>query len=156
MRACFDGRISRVEQFRLTGYGRSIYLQSNDGKYNALYAHLSSTIIKLNDLVKIGTVLGSSGNSGFYIGKTGYHLHFGISKYGEYVDPLPILNDMEIGKQALPLYTYTVKEGDTLSSIAKAYYKNANKWPEIFEANQDKIKNSDLIFPGQILNIPGL
>lgn len=50
--------------------------------------------------------------------------------------------------------TYTVKSGDTLSSIARAYYGNASKWPDIFNANKDKIKNANLIYPGQVLTIP--
>ena len=51
--------------------------------------------------------------------------------------------------------TYTVVAGDSLSKISKKIYGNANRWKEIFEANKDKIKNPDLIYPGQILKIPG-
>lgn len=50
--------------------------------------------------------------------------------------------------------TYTVKSGDSLSKIAKREYGDAGKWNAIFEANRDKIKNPDLIHPGQVLNIP--
>lgn len=50
--------------------------------------------------------------------------------------------------------TYTVASGDSLSKIAKREYGDANKWPRIYEANKDKIKNPDLIHPGQVLNIP--
>ena len=50
--------------------------------------------------------------------------------------------------------TYTVKSGDSLSKIAKREYGDAAKWNTIFEANRDKIKNPDLIHPGQVLNIP--
>jgi len=53
-----------------------------------------------------------------------------------------------------PQWTYTVVRGDTLSHIAKRYYGNAGRWPEIFEANKDKIKNPNLIYPGQVLVIP--
>ena len=51
--------------------------------------------------------------------------------------------------------TYTVVAGDSLSKIAKKIYGDAGRWKEIFEANKDKIKNPDLIHPGQVLNIPG-
>lgn len=51
--------------------------------------------------------------------------------------------------------TYTVVSGDSLSKIAKKIYGNASRWKEIFEANKDKIKNPDLIHPGQVLKIPG-
>ena len=51
--------------------------------------------------------------------------------------------------------TYTVVSGDSLSKIAKKIYGDASRWKEIFEANTDKIKNPDLIHPGQVLKIPG-
>ncbi|CAN5254788.1 LysM peptidoglycan-binding domain-containing protein [soil metagenome] len=50
--------------------------------------------------------------------------------------------------------TYTVQAGDSLSKIAKREYGDAGKWNAIFEANRDKIKNPDLIHPGQVLNLP--
>jgi nucleoid-associated protein YgaU len=50
--------------------------------------------------------------------------------------------------------TYTVKTGDSLSRIAKAHYGDAGQWKRIFEANMDKIKNPDLIHPGQEFTIP--
>ena len=49
---------------------------------------------------------------------------------------------------------YVVQSGDTLSKIAKQYYGNAMKYPEIFEANREVIKDPDLIYPGQKLRIP--
>jgi len=51
---------------------------------------------------------------------------------------------------------YTVKKGDTLWWIAK-YKDNYNDpfaWPIIFDANRKKIKNPNLIYPGQKLLIP--
>ena len=51
--------------------------------------------------------------------------------------------------------TYTVVAGDSLSKIAKKIYGDGSRWKEIFEANKDKIKNPDLIHPGQVLKIPG-
>jgi nucleoid-associated protein YgaU len=53
-----------------------------------------------------------------------------------------------------PAQTYTVVAGDSLSKIAKRHYGDANKWPRIYEANRDQIKNPDLIHPGQQLKIP--
>jgi nucleoid-associated protein YgaU len=51
---------------------------------------------------------------------------------------------------------YTVRSGDSLSKIAQREYGDAKKWRRIFEANQDQIKNPDLIHPGQQLKIPAL
>jgi nucleoid-associated protein YgaU len=50
--------------------------------------------------------------------------------------------------------TYTVVAGDSLSKIAKREYGDASKWPKIYDANRDQIKNPDLIHPGQVLNLP--
>jgi|SRR6185295_7265388 len=50
--------------------------------------------------------------------------------------------------------TYTVVKGDSLSKIAKREYGDANKWRAIYEANRDLIKDPDLIYPGQLLNVP--
>jgi nucleoid-associated protein YgaU len=50
--------------------------------------------------------------------------------------------------------TITVQPGDSLSKIAKRELGDANKWHAIFEANRDKIKNPDLIYPGEVLTLP--
>ena len=50
--------------------------------------------------------------------------------------------------------TYTVVAGDSLSKIAKRELGDATKWNAIYEANRDKIKNPDLIHPGQVLTLP--
>jgi nucleoid-associated protein YgaU len=50
---------------------------------------------------------------------------------------------------------YEVKSGDNLSKIAKHFYGDANKYPQIFEANKPMLKDPDEIYPGQRLRIPG-
>jgi nucleoid-associated protein YgaU len=49
---------------------------------------------------------------------------------------------------------YVIEKGDTLSKIARRFYGDANKYPRIFEANREVIKDADLIFPGQKIRIP--
>jgi nucleoid-associated protein YgaU len=49
---------------------------------------------------------------------------------------------------------YTVRKGDTLSEIAKTYYKDASKYPRIFEANRPMLADPNKIYPGQVLRIP--
>ena len=49
---------------------------------------------------------------------------------------------------------YLIKSGDTLSAIAQHFYKDPNKYPKIFEANREVIKDANLIFPGQKIRIP--
>lgn len=50
--------------------------------------------------------------------------------------------------------THKVVKGDTLWGIAKKYYGNGSQYPKIHNANKDKVKNPNLIYPGQILTIP--
>ncbi len=50
--------------------------------------------------------------------------------------------------------TYVVKSGDSLSKIAKELLGDASRWPEIFEANKETIKDPNLIRVGQELRIP--
>lgn len=50
--------------------------------------------------------------------------------------------------------TYTIVKGDTLWAIAKKFYGNGSKYTVIHNANKDKIKNPNLIYPGQVLTIP--
>lgn len=49
---------------------------------------------------------------------------------------------------------YIIQKGDTLSKIAKQFYGDANKYPQIFAANREVIKDANLIYPGQKIRIP--
>jgi LysM repeat protein len=49
---------------------------------------------------------------------------------------------------------YTVKTGDSLSTIASRAYHNQNAWPVLYWANRNKIHWADVIEPGQVLRIP--
>jgi len=49
---------------------------------------------------------------------------------------------------------YEIQSGDTLSGIAKRYYGDASKYPQIFDANREVIQDPDLIFVGQKIRIP--
>lgn len=51
--------------------------------------------------------------------------------------------------------SYEVTKGDNLWAISSKsdIYGNPYKWPLIYKANSDKIKDADLIHPGQVLDI---
>jgi nucleoid-associated protein YgaU len=66
-----------------------------------------------------------------------------------------IIGEIKVAPQAAPpLATYTVKQGDTLSKIAKEHLGNAANYMAIFEANRDQLTDPDTIKPGQVLKIP--
>ena len=49
---------------------------------------------------------------------------------------------------------HEVKQGETLSKIAETYYGDGSLYTKIFEANQDTLKDPNLIKVGQKLRIP--
>lgn len=51
-------------------------------------------------------------------------------------------------------HLHTVESGESLSKISKQYYKDANSYMKIFEANKDQLTNPDMIKAGQKLKIP--
>ncbi len=53
-----------------------------------------------------------------------------------------------------PARTHTVAPGDTLSRISQRYYGNATRWPEIYTANADQLRNATSLTVGMTLRIP--
>lgn len=51
-------------------------------------------------------------------------------------------------------HLHEVKSGENLSKISEKYYRDPNKYMDIFNANKDQLSNPDLIKPGQQLKIP--
>ncbi len=69
------------------------------------------------------------------------------------ISPGQVLNMPGDSSEPTPVL-YTVRRGDTLSSIAKRELGDADRWPEIFDLNRDVIEDPDRIFPGQVLVLP--
>ena len=65
-------------------------------------------------------------------------------------------NQMHVTHPEPEAQYHDVVRGDTLSAIAKKYYGDANKYPQIFEANKPMLTHPDKIYPGQKLRIPKL
>jgi nucleoid-associated protein YgaU len=59
-----------------------------------------------------------------------------------------------VASPSTPSQTYTVKEGDTLSKIAKEVLGDSSRYHELFAANQPMLKDPNKIYPGQVLTIP--
>ncbi len=47
---------------------------------------------------------------------------------------------------------YTIKQGDTLSAIARDYLGDINRWPELAQLNS--IPNPDVLRIGQLIQLP--
>jgi nucleoid-associated protein YgaU len=65
-----------------------------------------------------------------------------------------VIDNLEVKQAATPAQFHTVVKGDTLSAIARKYYGDPNRYPEIFEANKPMLTHPDKIYPGQALRIP--
>lgn len=50
--------------------------------------------------------------------------------------------------------TYEVRRGDTLSDIAKKFYGSATKWPQLLEANRDRLAAPERLRPGMVVRVP--
>ena len=59
------------------------------------------------------------------------------------------------GRAAGSVSSYSVVRGDNLWSISgkDEVYANPYQWPLIYKTNRDKIKDADLIYPGQVFDI---
>ena len=73
----------------------------------------------------------------------------GNVKYIEAVDDSALK-----GPQGSRPKVHEVQSGDTLSSIAKQHYGEANAYTRIFDANRPMLNDPDEIYPGQVLIIP--
>lgn len=77
---------AQVMPFNPGGYGN--WVKIVQGAMEVIYAHLSKHTLKTGQKVKIGDIVGISGNSGF---STGPHLHYEMRWNGRHRDPLPWL-----------------------------------------------------------------
>jgi len=81
------------------------YITINHGYYETTYGHLFERLVNVGELVKAGSVIGISGQSGLV---TGEHLHFIVRYRGQAINPLPFLSEIlqiKGRKQLLELLT---------------------------------------------------
>ena len=84
VRAVADGKITMAGW--VGGFGRLVRID-HPGPYMTEYAHLNRIAkdVKIGKSVKRGQVIGTVGSTGL---ATGSHLHFGLFKNGQYINPL--------------------------------------------------------------------
>ena len=89
--ACAQGTpiyASRSGQVTVAKYGTDAgyYVSINHGDgFASVYMHMTHYVVSVNQYVSQGQLIGYVGSTG---ASTGPHLHFGISKNGEYVNPM--------------------------------------------------------------------
>ncbi|MDD5569546.1 MAG: peptidoglycan DD-metalloendopeptidase family protein [Bacteroidales bacterium] len=125
----FDGMV-RVSK-RSKSYGNVIVVRHNNS-LETVYAHLSASNVKTNQIVRAGDLLGYGGNTGR---STGPHLHFEIRYLGQPINPATVIdfanyklvsNELKLNKGSFKYLIearrprfYKVKKGDYLGKISK-------------------------------------
>ncbi len=80
--AAYDGEVAW--SYYSSSAGNWVGIDHGDGIYT-VYMHMSKRLVSEGQKVKKGDVIGLVGTTGR---STGNHLHFGVRKNGQYVDPL--------------------------------------------------------------------
>ena len=80
-------------------FGRVLRIAHADG-YISFMAHLNSVVVSEGDTVLQGEKVAYSGNTGR---STGPHLHYGIFRNGQYVDPISYIDLPKSDRIRMPL-----------------------------------------------------
>lgn len=156
--AAFPG-VVRVARY-YGGYGRVVVIRHYNG-LETTYAHLHRFKVKEGERVEGGQLIGLGGSSG---NSTGSHLHFEVRFKGVPINPMSfisleekqlvndtlVLKRVKNGYVAYPkgVHFYTVKRGDTLYDIARAYGTSTHKLAEI-----NGIRRNSYLYVGQRLRV---
>ena len=140
IRCAWPGQV-RIVGWDPRGYGYFVVVRHDNG-LETVYGHLSRPTVDEYEPVKAGYVLGLGGNTGR---STGSHLHWEIRYLGEAMNPAGVVdfstgqlknkNEYVIGIKAMKQAKaeaaarkyHKVKQGDTLSGIAKKYGTTVKK-----------------------------
>jgi hypothetical protein len=95
LRSIQDGVVERVVDYGNVNLGKGVFVKWQDGKI-AIYGHMKSIVVSEGDKVRVGDLLGYSGNTGHVVGKNGgYHLHFALKENGQFIDPSPYIDAIQ-------------------------------------------------------------
>ena len=164
IRAAFSGKV-RMVKYERRGYGRYVVIRHENG-LETIYGHLSKQLVKEEEYVEAGDVIGLGGNTGR---STGSHLHFETRFLGQAINPA-LLFDFPNQDIVTESYVYhkpgskyrssrgssvassgniqfhKVRQGDSLSRIAK---RTGTSVARLCKLN--RITTSTVLRPGQVL-----
>lgn len=159
IRSAFDG-VVRYAKYNRGGFGNLVIIRHYNG-LETYYAHLSKTIVKVNQVVKSGDPIASGGSTGR---SRGPHLHFEVRYKDIPLDPMRMI-DLDNQKLISSIFPITkkvfypndydinavyhkIKSGDTLGKLAKKYHTSVK---EICAMN--KIKTTTTLKLGRSLRV---
>lgn len=154
----FDG-MTRIT-LRHPTYGNVVIVRHYNG-LETVYAHLSKFLVYPNEQLRAGDIIGLGGSTGR---STGPHLHFELRYLGNAINPRKVIDfdtfalksdSLLISKElfkyqadARSVRYYTVKNGDTLSRIAKRYGVSVKKLCAL-----NHISTNTVLRPGRKIRI---
>ena len=161
IRAAFAGKV-RVVRYEGRGYGKYVVIRHDNG-LETIYGHLSRPLVDEYEKVFAGDVIGLGGNTGR---STGSHLHWEIRYLGNALDPATFVDfstgklrnqdEYVIGIKAIKqaraeqaaMRWHTVRQGDTLSAIARRYHTTVKRLCQL-----NKIKETSILRLGQKIRV---
>jgi hypothetical protein len=159
VRAAFDGVI-RYSKYNRGGFGNLVIIRHYNG-LETYYAHLSKSLVKVNQLVRSGDPIALGGSTGR---SRGPHLHFEVRYKDVPLDPMRLI-DVDNEKLICTTFPITkkvfypndynvnavyhkIKSGDTLGKLSKKYHTSVK---EICAMN--KIKTSTTLKVGRTIRV---
>ena len=85
-----SGKVAFSKKLKI--HGNTIIIDHGRGIFT-LYNHLDKRLVRKGQIMKRGQLIGTLGDTGMV---TGPHLHFGLSVYGERVDPSELLGRPQV------------------------------------------------------------
>ena len=150
----FGGMVRIVQRGR--AFGNYIVIRHFNG-LETVYGHMSKNLVKVNQVVHAGEVIGLGGNTGR---STGPHLHYEIRYLGQPLPPRDFIDfenhtakyrkfnlnaeNFAYVKELEQVRYYTVRSGDTLSGISKKMGVSVDRLCSL-----NNIKKSSILRIGQ-------
>jgi murein DD-endopeptidase MepM/ murein hydrolase activator NlpD len=158
--SAFSGMV-RISSYN-PSFGHVVVVRHHNG-LETLYAHLSKRMVEPGDLIEAGDTLGLGGNTGRSYGS---HLHFEVRFLDQPIDPTEVFDlangtlkartfDIHKGTfeaivkaraEASARKYHVVRNGDTLSAIARRYGTSVNTLCKL-----NGLRQTSIIRPGQRL-----
>ncbi|SDW91823.1 LysM domain-containing protein [Lutibacter oricola] len=135
--AMFDGKVRYVGYNR--GHGKVIVIRHFNG-LETVYAHLSKRLVKANDIVLKGEIIGKGGNSG---NSTGSHLHLEVNYKGNHINP-EYLFDFEENNIVRAQNIWVTKKWTTAYNHNTKRQSNIKICNTLDEAIQSEVKQKEL------------
>ena len=152
----FDGMVRIVQRGR--AYGNYIVIRHFNG-LETVYGHLSKPLVKVNQVVRSGEIIGLGGSTGR---SSGPHLHYEIRYLGQPLPPRDLIDfenytalyrfidlsaeQFAYVKEVEQVRYYTVRSGDTLSGISSRVGVSVNRLCQL-----NNIKRTGVLRIGQRL-----